>query len=540
MTTVSPRDSSINGGVLPDAPVPEIDRSCVSRLAKAVEIADYAAAEEIARDSWFDLALSLRHGVAEALEPIPANELRGRPLLLMMLGMAYNVTPQQRAKGLRYFVAAVFAARSMRGRVRMTDRVLLLASESAAFRVIGRTGLSVRAARSALGALEALPAVERGSIPALPRIYAHLGTSLYYGGRVAEALSCFERGLAESPTQGYPLGFTNVAMLAGIHALAGDVHEAEAYLQSARGEPWTDVQRSWYSGTFYRIAEAIVALERFDTATARAHLDAMRHDRRTIEHWRAISATEALVALVDGRAAAGLVGMDAFAKLRGEEGRRPATVSSLAGVRSLLQLALGSTAAAATVLRSIDRGEAERYAGAARIALARGEHGAALHDSRVAAERACSSRTLAEAAAIEAAATLRVEGSRRRRPAIEHLAELLLSTGMRLPVTMLPPADYAAVCAELTRFGYDELRQELPERPILTFDAPEAVLTEAELTVLDAMRRHPSITSIAGDLRLSVNTVKSHRRNIYRKLQVNTRDAAVAVGLDRQLLISTE
>lgn len=540
MSTLPPRDSSINGGVLPDAPVPGIDRSCVSRLAEAVETADYAAAEQIARDNWFDLALSLRDGLADALESVPTNELRGRPLLLMLLGMAYNVIPQQRARGLRYFVAAAFAARSMRGRVRTIDRVLLLASESAAFRMIGRTGLSVRAARGALDALEALPAVERGSIPAVPRIYAHLGTSLYYGGRVTEALSCFERGLAESPTRGYSPGFTNVAMLAGIHALAGDIREAEAYLQSARGEPWTDVQRSWYPGTFYRIAEAIVALERFDAASAREHLDAMTHDRRTIEHWRAISATEALVALVEERPAAGLVGMDAFAKLRGEEGRRPAAASILAGVRSLLQLALGSTAAAATALRSFDRSEAERYVGAARIALACGEHGAALHDARVAAERASTSRTLAEAAAIEAAATLRVEGSRRRKPAIEHLAELLLSTGLRLPVTMLPPEDYAAVCTELTRFGYDELRQELPERSLLTFDAPEAVLTAAELTVLEAMRRHPSIATIADDLHLSVNTVKTHRRNIYRKLQVGTRDGAVAVALDRQLLISKE
>lgn len=540
MSTPRHRNSSINGGVLPDPPVPEIDRSCVARLAKAVESADYAAAEQIARDSWFDLALSMRHGLADALEHVPANELRGRPLLLMLLGMAYNVIPQQRAKGLRYFVAAAFAARSMRGRVRATDRVLLLASESAAFRVIGRTGLSVRAARGALDALEALPAVERGSIPAVSRIYAHLGTSLYYGGQAAEALSCFERGLAESPTHGYSPGFFNVAMLAGIHALAGDIHEAEAYLQIARGEPWTDIQRSWYSGTFYRIAEAIVALERFDAASAREHLEAMTHDRRTIEHWRAISATEALVSLVDERPAAGLVGMDAFTKLRGEEGRRSAAAASLAGIRSLLQLALGSTAAATIALQGFDRGDAERYAGTARIALARGEHGAALHDARFAAERATTSRTLAEAASIEAAATLRVEGSRRRKPAIEHLAEILLSTGLRLPVAMLPPEDYAAVCAELTRFEYDELRQELPERSLLTFDAPEAVLSSAELTVLEAMRRNPSIASIADDLHLSVNTVKTHRRNIYRKLQVSTRDAAIAVALDRQLLISKE
>ncbi|MEJ1089227.1 LuxR C-terminal-related transcriptional regulator [Microbacterium sp. Mu-80] len=517
-----------------------MDRSHATRLAEAAGRGDLEAAVSITRDHWFDLALSLRSGVIEALEQVPPASLREHPPLLMLLGMGYNLSPQRRARGMRYFASAIFAVRSSRQTANPVDRVLVLTAESAAFRLIGRPALAVRPARAAIAALERMDAAALARVSARAQIYAHLGISLYYGGRTGDALYAFQRGLAESPTPTHASGFANPSMLCGIHALDGDLGEAGAYAAIAREDRWTDVQRSWYPGTFYRVGEAMLALERFDAPAARAHLDAMVHDRRTIEHWQAVASTEALVALVEGRAAAGLAGLDAFITLRGPEGRRAGARSQLAAVRSLLHLAMGNADAAERALQRFEGPSAVKYVASARIALSRGRIGSALHDARVASERADTSRVSVEAATVEAACTLRIPGARRRRAAVEHLGEQLLATGLRLPVALLPPADCDSVRTALSDAGYTAIAEELPTCSLLGFDTPAAQLTDREIAVLRVMATVPSIAGIADHLRLSVHTVKSHRRSIYRKLDAQDRETAIAIALDRGLISASE
>jgi LuxR family maltose regulon positive regulatory protein len=52
-------------------------------------------------------------------------------------------------------------------------------------------------------------------------------------------------------------------------------------------------------------------------------------------------------------------------------------------------------------------------------------------------------------------------------------------------------------------------------------------LTECELITLRHLRGHQSVEEIADTLHVSVNTTKTHVRNIYRKLGVSTRRDAV-------------
>ena len=57
-------------------------------------------------------------------------------------------------------------------------------------------------------------------------------------------------------------------------------------------------------------------------------------------------------------------------------------------------------------------------------------------------------------------------------------------------------------------------------------------LTGREQAVLSLLRKSMSVSEIAQELYLSGNTVKTHRRAIYRKLGVSTRQEAIdrAVG----------
>jgi LuxR family maltose regulon positive regulatory protein len=61
-------------------------------------------------------------------------------------------------------------------------------------------------------------------------------------------------------------------------------------------------------------------------------------------------------------------------------------------------------------------------------------------------------------------------------------------------------------------------------------------LTERELAVLDYLPGRLKNQEIAAELYVSVNTLKSHLRNIYRKLEVADRDEAVAKATDMGLL----
>ena len=56
---------------------------------------------------------------------------------------------------------------------------------------------------------------------------------------------------------------------------------------------------------------------------------------------------------------------------------------------------------------------------------------------------------------------------------------------------------------------------------------PEIKITKSEIMVLKELIEGKTNKAIAGDLFLSVNTVKTHVRSIFQKLGVNTRSAAV-------------
>ena len=65
---------------------------------------------------------------------------------------------------------------------------------------------------------------------------------------------------------------------------------------------------------------------------------------------------------------------------------------------------------------------------------------------------------------------------------------------------------------------------------------PSSNLTERELQVLRGMSRGQSNAEIGRSLYLSEDTVKTHARRLFRKLGVNDRAQAVALGFRRGLV----
>jgi LuxR family maltose regulon positive regulatory protein len=65
---------------------------------------------------------------------------------------------------------------------------------------------------------------------------------------------------------------------------------------------------------------------------------------------------------------------------------------------------------------------------------------------------------------------------------------------------------------------------------------PGGPLSDRELTVLRLLASRLTTTEIAGALFVSPNTLKSHMKSIYRKLDVSSRAGAVREGEARGLI----
>jgi DNA-binding CsgD family transcriptional regulator len=150
-------------------------------------------------------------------------------------------------------------------------------------------------------------------------------------------------------------------------------------------------------------------------------------------------------------------------------------------------------------------------------------------------------RQSSEASALEAAALLRFSSEQRAAPVLDHLGAILSnSRELLLPLALLPPQDLMRVTRALDSLGYEEVASAATLRSVLPDAGPGVILTRRETAVLAALLTHSSHTAIAAQLSVSVNTVKSQLRSVYRKLDVSTRDQAIAVALERHLLVEKE
>lgn len=507
-------------------------------LCAAIGAHDLSAATDVLRIAWFDLLRNDHgHEARSALEQLSATALTSHPLLAMALGIMFNSDGLRRAKAAYYFGLASLGIRSWTERTPAAERALVLSSESAAFRLMGKPALSVRSARAGVAALEEIRDDRAALIGYLPRLYAQLGTSLYYGGAETTALQVFARGYAEFGDEDLS-SFSSLSMMAGIHALRGNMAEASALVTIARGAPWTDDQRSMYTGTFYRLAEALLALERFDTDAAARHLSAMKHDRRSIEHWVAIGRVEAMAGLLAGDAAGALARLEELVVLRGAEGQTPANRARLVSIRSVLHLALGNHEAAAAVLRRDAGRTAQDQVDRARFALATGSTSDALRSLRGIAGRTQSARTLAQALTVESVIALRAGSSRRTDELLRQLISTIRQSQLRTALRLVLPEDAGLLAAALTRMdAADLVASGEPGSLLAEPDRPR--LTSREQAVLEVLVRSGSRNAIAAELFVSPNTVKTHMKSLYRKLGARTREEALTIAMHRRLISST-
>ncbi|WP_206794755.1 LuxR C-terminal-related transcriptional regulator [Amycolatopsis sp. MtRt-6] len=143
-----------------------------------------------------------------------------------------------------------------------------------------------------------------------------------------------------------------------------------------------------------------------------------------------------------------------------------------------------------------------------------------------------------EASLIGVQAALAAGAAERAARLLDEALRAAEPTGVRFPFVFAPPELIGFLTSRLGGLGAGErfageilaVRQRLRTPPM------PAPLTERERSVLRLLPTQRSIDEIAQDLTVSPNTVKTHVRGIYAKLDVRSRREAVAIAQERGLL----
>ncbi|HUD36413.1 MAG TPA: LuxR C-terminal-related transcriptional regulator [Streptosporangiaceae bacterium] len=339
-------------------------------------------------------------------------------------------------------------------------------------------------------------------------------------------------------------------------ALYGDLLTASDLLAGPTMTTVTDPLASWLTD----IASAFLHLAKDETAAARRLLE--RGDARGgtgygCGYGRSVAASlaslaEARLALCDGDQGAA---RRQLTRLRYASARAGAAGSGqLHGGLAVLDadIALREGDAAGARLALTRAGEAERdrgdlLVGSAKVLLAEGDSKSALATAQTCLTGAAGQVTLGDQVGALVAAAVAHRRLGQPDQAADQLGYALALAephGMYRPfldggqparsaltVLIRPAHQGAAVAARIL--------QRFDTRPVRSADLPATVpLTGSELAVLRFLPSHMTNQEIAEALFLSINTVKTHLRSVYRKLGVTTRRQAISAAGRLGLLLS--
>ncbi|MEU2611166.1 LuxR C-terminal-related transcriptional regulator [Micromonospora sp. NPDC007271] len=375
-------------------------------------------------------------------------------------------------------------------------------------------------------------------------------------GELAAARDRFAEARAAAREAGRPrTELVDASRSALLDAARGELRAAERAARAALGAPACQGWSSRLDCGYAYLALALVACHRDEPAEAAAHLALAGPATGQPEAAALAALCRAELLAADGRSAAALralteardraPGPELAAWLTAAEARLRADAGDGDTARSLLTDAL----------RGVDAESAE--AAALGVALARVELRAgspraarqALPDWATPAARSWPLPVRLAAGLLDAVLAGDGGDERRAGRVLEQVLDLAAPEGYRRLFTRAErgvrdllaahldsgTAHWAAV-SELVR-GADERRADEPaERsggPERALDEP---LTERELTILRYLQSILSNVEIASELSLSVNTVKTHVRNIYRKLDATRRREAVRRARELRLI----
>jgi len=119
----------------------------------------------------------------------------------------------------------------------------------------------------------------------------------------------------------------------------------------------------------------------------------------------------------------------------------------------------------------------------------------------------------------------------------QHIFDALKAGAMGYLEKKVSPDELVAAIRDGWQGG-SPITPNIARKVIQSFHSSESEeqLTERELQILEKLATGVSYNKIGKEIYLSVDGVRYHIRNIYRKLQVNSRSGAIAKGISRKLI----
>lgn len=378
-----------------------------------------------------------------------------------------------------------------------------------------------------------------------------LGTAELSDGDLLAAQAALTDGLARAEAAGLSCArLVCASALAFVHAARGALREAERTARAALRLPPCPGQAGTVHRGYAHLALAMADLQWDRLDLARADLDLAAASAKPGSDPALSAAVAILTAQLCAEEGDLARGYEVLRDGRRDLADRPPSrllERWFAAVEADLRTANGDTATARRMLAPL-AGEPLTPVALARAHLRDDETGAALLALEdLGQEPGVPLSLRIEAGVIEAVAARRAGDARAATRAMERALTLAEPEGYRRPFTRVGPAarellvehlDSGTACWSLV----NELVAAADDRPVPAAPAapaPPALaepLTERELTILRYLQSILSNTEIAVELSLSVNTVKTHVRNIYRKLDAARRRDAVRRARELHLL----
>ena len=506
----------------------------MAELRQAVESQRWAEAVRVVSSHWVMLIEEFPAELDFALQRVPLDAFREvagavaiREIWLWTSVEPQHVVPAEVSANAREYAGDAGALMRMHPLLR---EITLEAAHMVAARMGGR----LADARAHADRLEQIGRSVEVSIPASRRMRYPLallqaGITRAVAGDIPGALLVLQSAYELAPYGRSEYVAKGAAgNLALFHALAGDVDLAKRWLtrhDELPSSPSPHTERVLFTGD---LARSVIAIESLDRATAEETMTRLEQGVNVEQTWGPV------VTYVHARH--GLVWGDrhrALAWTRRDIERYAVRLGPdstmgplLAAAEVDLLLSLGRGDQALSRLNRAPEHPLLRVARARLELLAGGSEDA----SRLAAEALSletTSRVRLEAMIVQAIALARCGRSDSAMEMYRMAEDAASASGARIPLAAISESDRRAFADIPDAARSESMAPNAPVRPLFACAVNLIRLTNQELMILRGLVRYGSQKEIAEAMFVSLNTVKTHLRAVYKKLGVSGRSEAL-------------
>lgn len=512
----------------------------MTALTLAVEADDLELASRVAMLHWRALSSAHRDATIQVVEQVDEHHFPRYPLLEVLLALALNETSTRQERSIELFASSIAHLQARRPLAELGEAVMIDGYLSGVLRQSGRSDEAVAAALRADRGVQRIPT---GTSPDLDSVRSQIdeqnSMTLYASGLAVRSLDVLRRAFARDGERS--TAWQSLTLLAGISAAEGDQHAADEHVETIRTLPWAPLAGSPYVRAFGLLPSVYAALERHDVAVAQELLDEIDDQAGANEHWVVFAHAQAYTDIAAGRAH---VGLSRLARKRAAMGSRPLTPfrrSRVAALHAMLALGAGQGDRALAAVRDADTADL-----AVRVVLARTRYGLGEHETALTLLAdptgldEAGPRLLAQRLLLLAGLCTHLGHPDAAVARAQDAAGVLDAGGIRLPLLVLPAVERDHLVTLLDDAGDLTSAAVLRDAPLDHDVLPPVVetsdLSDREALVLTGLARGHSTTSLAAELYVSTNTVRTQVKSIYRKLGATTRQEALAAALARGLL----